>query len=144
MLGAMHGPMNHPSVNGTHPAMLACHRCNSDVQLPYRFPIISETHGCDDEACLINNETARIHAAQVAKYAQAGSACDCCTKRQPCAFNEVTECCKGHTNLSHRVRATGACVNHIGRRHATRLMSDAYGKGILRGQFQNTNSYCVS
>ena len=54
LLGAMHGPMNHPSVKRTHPAMLACHRCNSDVQLPYRFPIISETHGCDDEACLPN------------------------------------------------------------------------------------------
>ena len=43
MLSAMHGPMNHPSINGTHPAMLACRRCNSDVQLPYRFPIIPET-----------------------------------------------------------------------------------------------------
>ena len=89
MLGAMHGPMNHSSANGTHPAMLACHRCNSDVQLPYRFPIISETHGCDDEACLQHNEKAIIHAAQVAQYAQAGHACDYCTKRQPCAFNEV-------------------------------------------------------
>ena len=39
MLGAMHGPMNEASQNGTHPAMLAVHRFNSDVQLPYRFPI---------------------------------------------------------------------------------------------------------
>ena len=40
MLGPMHGPMNHPCINGTHPAMFACQRCNSDVQLPYRFPRI--------------------------------------------------------------------------------------------------------
>ena len=64
------------------------------MQLPYRFPIIPETHSCDDEACLRNNETYIIHAAQVAQYAQAGYACDDCTKRQPCAFNEVKECCK--------------------------------------------------
>ena len=33
-LGALHGPMNHESLNGTHPAMLAAQCCNSDVQLP--------------------------------------------------------------------------------------------------------------
>ena len=30
-------------------------------------------------------------------------------------------------------------MNHIGKRHATRLMSDAYGRGIVRGQVENTN-----
>ena len=30
-LGSMHGPMNNESINGTHPAMLATQRCNSDV-----------------------------------------------------------------------------------------------------------------
>ena len=104
MLGAMHGPMNHPCINGTHPAMLACQRCNSDAQLPYRFPIIPEGHCCDDEACLRNDDKAVVHAAQQAQYAQAGYACDYCTKGQPCAFNEVKSCCKGHTNLSQRVR----------------------------------------
>lgn len=38
-IGAMHGPMNHESLNGAHPALLVAQRCNSDVQLPYRFPI---------------------------------------------------------------------------------------------------------
>ena len=45
-LGSLHGPMNHESINGTHSAMLAALRCNSDVQLPYRFPIITESHCC--------------------------------------------------------------------------------------------------
>ena len=89
MFGAMHGPMNHPCINGTHPAMLVCHRCNSDVQLPYRFPTIPESHCCDDETCLRNSDTASIHAAQGAQDAQAGYACDNCTKRQPCASKEV-------------------------------------------------------
>ena len=137
MLGAMHGPMNHPSVNGTHPAMLAVQRCNSDVQLPYRFPIVPASHCCDDEACLQNSDEALVRAAQEAQDAQAGYACDYCTKRQPMAFNEVKECCKGHSNLSQRVRSE--CVNRIGKRHAMRLMSDAYGKGIVRGQVESMN-----
>ena len=136
MLGSMHGPMNHPSINGTHPAMLACLRCNSDVRLPYRFPIIPESHCCDDETCLRNDDKALAHAAQAAQDAQAGYSCDSCTKRQPCVFNGVNECCKGHTTLSQRERSEGACVNRIGKRHATRLTSDAYGRGIVRGQVE--------
>ena len=30
-LGSLHGPMNHESIDGTHPAMPAAQRCNSDV-----------------------------------------------------------------------------------------------------------------
>ena len=37
-LGSFHGPMNHESMNGTHSAMFAARRCNSDVQLSYRLP----------------------------------------------------------------------------------------------------------
>lgn len=139
MLGSMHGPMNHPCINATHPAMLACQRCNSDVQLPYRFPIVPETHCCDDVTCLQQDHKTLIRAAQTAQDAQAGYACDYCTKRQPCAFNEVKECTKGHTNLSDKLRLGGDCVNYIGKRHATRLMNDAYGRGIVRGQVENTN-----
>ena len=98
MLGAMHGPMNHPCINGTHPAMLAFRRCNSDAKLLYRFPIIPESDCGDDEACLRNDDKAVVHAAQRAQDAQAGHAFEYSTKRQPCAFNEVNECCKGHTN----------------------------------------------
>jgi hypothetical protein len=54
-------------------------------------------------------------------------------------LNEVKECCKGHTTLSQRVRSEDACVIRIGKRHATRLMSDAYGRGIVRGQVKSTN-----
>ena len=41
-LGGMHGPFSHESLNAAHLAMLAAQRCNSDVQLPYRFPILNE------------------------------------------------------------------------------------------------------
>jgi hypothetical protein len=53
------------------------------------------------------------------------------------AFNEVKECCQGHQDLTERLH--GESLNYIGKRHAMRIMSDAYGKGIVRGQAENTN-----
>ena len=53
------------------------------------------------------------------------------------AFNEVKECCKGHVGLADSLHGKG--LSYIGKRHATRLMSDAYGRGIVRGQSENTN-----
>ena len=136
-LGALHGPMHHESLNGTHPAMLAAQGCNSDVQLPYRFPVCAATHDCEEACTGELGEDIIVEATQVAQDAQAGYACDYCNKRQPMAFNEVKECCKGHQDLSRRL--AGERVSYIGKRHATRLMSDAYGKGIVRGQVENTN-----
>ena len=37
------------------------------------------------------------------------------------------------------MRVCGDCVNYIGKRHAIRLMNDAYGRGIVRGQVENMN-----
>jgi len=136
-LGALHGPMNHESLNGTHPAMLAAQRFNSDVQLPYRFPILEGVHMCDEECADSGDRNAIIEAAQCSQDAQAGYACDYCTKRQPMAFSEVKECCKGHATLSQKI--TGERLNYIGKRHVTRLMCDAYGKGVVRGQVESTN-----
>ena len=139
MLGSLHGPMNHESLTGTHSAMLAVQTCNSDVQLPYRFPICSETHSltCEEECVGGADDAVIVRAAQVAQDAQAGYACDYCNKRQPMAFNEIKECCKGLQDLSSRIG--GERINYVGKRHASRLMSDAYGKGIVRGQVENTN-----
>ena len=136
-LGSMHGPMNNESINATHPAMLATQRCNSDVQIPYRFPIDQCVHCCHREACIKNNDRHIIESAQIAQDAQAGYACDYCTKRQPMAFNEVKECCKGHTVLAENIARQP--VNTQGKRHAVRIMNDLYGKGIVRGQVENTN-----
>ena len=110
-LGSLHGPMNQESLNGTHPAMLAVHQFNSDVQLPYRFPVTQETHSqaCDDNCFEHTDESVIIQAAQAAQDAQARYACDYSNKRQPMAFNEVKECCKGHTKLVEKL--TGEHLN---------------------------------
>ena len=99
-LGALHGPFTHEMLNATHSAMLAAQRCNSDVQLPYRFPITENTHFCDDPTCLEYSKKVMIEATQIAQDAQSGYACDYCTKRQPMAFNECMECVKGHRQLA--------------------------------------------
>ena len=70
-LGSLHGPMNHESINGTHPAMLAAQRCTSNVQLPYRFPIIRESHRCCHCKCLINKDKVMVEAMQMTQDAQA-------------------------------------------------------------------------
>ena len=57
-------------------------------------------------------------------------------------FNEAKECCKGQQNLSASLTKQGVSVSYIGKRHASRVMSDAYGKGIVRGQAENTNLRC--
>ena len=73
-LGSLHGPMNHESLNGTHGAMLAAHQSgNSDVQLPYRFPVCTATHACEQNCLDLADENAIVEAAQVAQDAQAGS-----------------------------------------------------------------------
>ena len=138
-LGSLHGPMNQENLNGTSSAMLAAQACNSDVQLPYRLPICQETHSteCQKKCWELCDEKTIVEAVQCSQDAQAGYACDYCSKRQPMAFNEVKECCKGHSDLNQSL--AGERLNYVGKRHASRFMSDAYGKGIVRGQAENTN-----
>ena len=72
-----------------------------------------------------------IEAMQMAQAAQAGYVCDYCTKHQPMAFDEVKECCKCHSTLAENIRQ--GPLQRQGKRHATRIMNDAYGKRIVRG-----------
>ena len=78
-----------------------------------------------------------IEATKLAQDAQAGYACDYCTKRQPMAFNECMECVKGHRQLALDLKQES--LNRIGKRLVMRLISDAYNKGIVRAQVENTN-----
>ena len=52
-------------------------------------------------------------------------------------FNGVEECCEGHSQLHEKLE--GEATHYIGKRHATRLMNDAYGKCIFRGQVGDSN-----
>ena len=93
LLGSFFGPTSHEYLNPTHPGLLATLRTNTDVQLPYRLPINEQTCTCETGVCGESaNDRDIIVAAQVAQDAQAGYACDYCSKRQPMAFQEVKQC----------------------------------------------------
>ena len=74
--GSLHGPMNHANLNGTHPCMLSAQRFNSDVQLPFRFPITKLCCTCGKACNEKLSDAAIIKVAQIAQDAQAGYACD--------------------------------------------------------------------
>ena len=139
-IGSLQGPQNEEYLNGTHPAMSVALPYNSDVQLPYRLPICQGTHASKHckEDCInsVNNEEL-LEATQNAQDAQAGYACDYQNKRAARSCNEVKEAIKGHRTL--RATLVDKPVSLIGKRHVTRLCSDAYGKGIVRSLQESTN-----
>ena len=141
MLGSLHGPMNEPNINGSHPAMLATQQCNSDVQLPYRLPVTAATHSdlCPlKEACLQTYDSKDVvRACQLAQDAQAGYACDYQCKRQPCGCNEVRECCLGMKKLRQSLQHQP--IAYAGKRYMGRLLCHAYNNGIVRSAVETRN-----
>ena len=143
MTGCLHGPQNEENLNGTLPAILSGGlglNFNSDLQLPHRFLILAETHDatiCDEKCWEGADSKDIVLAAQRAQNAQAGYAADYGAKRLASSFNEVKECKKGHHALNEKVKQRSA--SYVGHRHITRLLSDLYGKGIVRSAQESVN-----
>ena len=134
-LGALHGPYGHAYLNPCHPAVLAALRgTNTDVQIPYRLPFACDICG---EMPSIAEKRAIALAAQRAQDAQTGYCSDYCSKNQPMGFHEIKEFQKGHIAL--HTTLTDSDLNSMGKRHASRLLSDAYCKGLVRGQVECCN-----
>ena len=134
-VGALHGPYGNEWLNCCHPAMLASLRgANVDVQVPYRLPFDCQRCGSDLSAA---QRQAIVCAAQRAQDAQTGYCADYCAKSQPMAFHEIKEMQKGQQRLQQSMQREP--VEKIGQRTATRFLSDAYCKGIVRGQVECCN-----
>ena len=134
-LGALHGPYGHPYLNPCHPAILASMRGgNNDVQVPYRLPYACAKCGTTVRQA---DRRAIALAAQRAQDAQTGYCSDYCSKNQPMGFHEIKEFQKGHVALHANLKDAG--VQTIGKRHANRFLSDAYCKGLVRGQVECCN-----
>ena len=134
-LGSLHGPYGHPYLNPCHPAVLAAMRGgNNDVQVPYRLPFACETCGTTPSMA---EKRAIALAAQRAQDAQTGYCSDYCAKNQPMGFHEIKEFQKGHVAL--HATLVHEDLNVIGKRHASRVLSDAYCKGLVRGQVECCN-----
>ena len=90
------------------------------------------------QACWENSdETEMILAAQTQQNAQAGYAADYQCKRSAQSFNEVREAKKGHPAMAEKI--ADMRLSYIGHRHVTRILSDYYGKGIVRSNQERTN-----
>ena len=140
MTGMPWGPCNDPNLNGTHPALLAGLRCNSDVQLPYRFPITADTHChhlCNDKCDEKLPVWQLVREAQTNQAAQAGYACDYQNKRVQIANQETKEWMKGQQHLYEELKENKA--GYFGARSVKRLITDCYGRGVVRGAVETTN-----
>ena len=130
-------------MNGCMPAILSgCPglNFNNDIQIPYRFPIIEDIHDnnvCSEECWKDMDEAEMILAAQTQQNAQAGYAADYQNKRSAQSFNEVKEAKKGHHALAEKINDKR--TSYIGHRHVTRILSDYYGRGIVRSNQESTN-----
>ena len=139
MTGLLWGPCNDGNLNATHPALLASARCNGDVQVPFRFPITEVTHrhdicghDCDQKMPIWN----LAHAAQVNQAAQAGYACDYQNKRNPIAVQEVKAWMAGQQHLYEELKENK--TGYLGARATKRLITDCYGRGVVRGAVEST------
>ena len=139
-LGTLWGPMNDPNINGTHPALLAALRCNSDVQVPYRFPVTEFIHNdahCWKSCHLAQSTQETVREAQRNQAAQAGYACDYQNKRHPIAMHEVKEWQKGQGVLHQEVQ--GKPTGYVGARTAKNIMTSSYCRGVSRGSVECAN-----
>ena len=141
-IGSLHGPRNNPWLNGTCPALVCglpgCNS-NSDVQLPYRFPLTTATHhkSCTHNCTELETKKHTVRAAQRSQNAQAGYAADYQCKRCARSFNEIKEFMKGHRSIAEQIKDERS--GYVGFRHARRILSDYYGKSVVRSQQESAN-----
>ena len=134
-LGALHGPYGHEFLNPCHPAVLASMRGgNNDVQVPYRLPFACDR--CGDSSTPESRRAIAL-GAQRAQDAPTGYCSDYCSKNQPMGYREIKEFQKGHMALHASLAEKD--LQTIGKRHAARFLSDAYCKGVVRGQVECCN-----
>jgi hypothetical protein len=141
MLGAIACGRDNEWLNGTHPVLLANLHCNSDVLVPYRLPLMPETHSkemCDIEGCIETQSQADImFALEQSQRDQIGYITDYVTKRQPIAINEIDRFVRGHRQLLQQLH--GASLTKSAVRHTQRLLSDVLGRGTVRKAVECTN-----
>ena len=145
MVGLPWGPCNDPNLNGNHPALLSALRCNGDVQLPFRFPITEDTHNhklCREKCHEQMTLEQLVRDAQITQAAQAGYACDYQNKRAQIANQETKEMMKGQQHLYEDLKDNKA--GYYGARTVKRLITDCYGRGIVRGAVETTNLNIMS
>lgn len=146
-LGSLFGPRGCAWLNGSHPALLAAGRHNSDVQLSCRLPLCRQSHWsrCTED-CVEKVGAAELQRiAQAAMAAQIGYSTDYCTKRQAGGLYECREFARGHAAMSRKIVGEKS-MSQVSRRHAQRIVADCFIRGIVRGavETENLNMHAVA
>ena len=120
------------SVNGTIPSFAVGSGNNGDIKVPYRLPILETTRDavCKERCFEKQSVDAISEAVDDSQAAQVGYHCDYCNKRQPIGLHECREWAKGHVNLAEKLQ--DETLTYATRRHAQRVLSDCFARGILR------------
>ena len=113
-------------------------RDNNDIKIPYRLPINAITHDKECKEECINKATTHdiTKAIDDSQAAQVGYHCDYCNKRQPIGVHELREWMKGHRNLTTQLKDES--LSYLAKRHALRICSDCFGRGIVRSPNETT------
>ena len=143
MLGAIVGSRNDPWVNGTHPALLYCLRCNSDTLLTYRLPLLPEMHSefCTKPMCLKSGSLDEVNAcASRCQNDTVGYCSSYVSKRAPIAKKEISTFVEGQHKLCKQLDMEhNKSTLRYAKRHTQRVMSDLYGRGLLRMAVEAVN-----
>ena len=142
-IGQLLPSRNSGTINATIPAMAIATGDNNDIKIPYRFPVTQTSHEklCTASSCRPCLEESggldsMIRAVENSQAAQVGYHCDYCNKRQPIGVAEAKEWEKGHQRLSAETESES--VSYMMRRHAKRICSDCYARGVLRTPNETT------
>ena len=140
MLGAIVTGRKNEWLNGSHPVLLANLPFNSDVLVPYRLPLMPQTHStrCELEGCLeIHSVSDIMKVLEQSMRDQIGYISDYVTKKQPVATSEVDRFIRGHRELQKQLH--GSALSTAAIRHTQRLLSDVLGRGTARKAVECTN-----
>ena len=140
MLGAIVTGRKNEWLNGSHPVLLANLPFNSDVLVPYRLPLMPQTHStrCELEGCLEMHSVSDImKVLEQSMRDQIGYISDYVTKKQPVAISEVDRFIRGHRELQKQLH--GFALSTAAIRHTQRLLSDVLGRGTARKAVECTN-----
>ena len=136
-LGSLVGPVNHSMLTGSHPALHVCLKTNTHVRIPYRLPLVKQTHCnklCELDDCVKTGQSFRdmLKLQDRVVHNSIGYITDYATKRQPFAVNEINKFVEGHHDLQKKLQQEGVSTRKVAVRHTQRLMSDLLGRGAAR------------
>jgi hypothetical protein len=143
-LGSLVGPVNHSMLTGSQPALHVCVKTNTHVMIPYRMPLLKQTHSksiCELDDCVKSGQGFRdvLKLQERIVHNCIGYITDYATKRQPFAVNEINKFVDGHHDLQKKLNQDGVSTSRAAVRHTQRLMSDLLGRGTARKAVEVTN-----